>query len=82
MVGATAQSRVPPAGQAEIQVIDLPKPLVAQPDMERTPSARRDKQNGLTDEEALQRKRRMALVIVILVSVSIPILALTLIFVQ
>ena len=82
MTGATARSRVPPAAQAEIHVDDRPSPSIAQRNKERTPPARHDEQNGLTDEAALQRKRRIALAIVILVSVSIPVLALTLIFGQ
>ncbi|NWL26118.1 hypothetical protein DM794_03430 [Paenarthrobacter ureafaciens] len=82
MTGATARSRVPPAAQAEIHVDDRPSPSIAQRNKEQPPPARRDEHNGLTEEAALQRKRRIALVIVILVSVSIPILALTLIFGQ
>lgn len=80
MIGATAQHRLPPAGQAEIQVVDRPNPSVAQQHEERTPPARRNERDGLTEQAALQRKRRIALAFVILVSVSIPVLALTLIF--
>ncbi|MBN9128244.1 MAG: hypothetical protein J0I04_01130 [Paenarthrobacter ureafaciens] len=82
MTGAVAQRSVPAAGHAEVQMVERPEPSAAQLEIEHTPSARHDEHNGLTDEAALQRKRRIALAIVILVSVSIPILALTLIFGQ
>lgn len=82
MTGATAQSRIPPSGQAKGQADGRAIPAVAQPATVQTPTSQHDDYDVSAEEAVLQRKRRIALVIVILVSVSIPVLALTLIFGQ